>query len=133
VIFFNVKILFLIILTDNFFLQTRMCDFWYKTQKKKKELCKRKRSFGLGRRGHVEGFQTSTHLRGYLGCLYPTRDVWAFIVAVAIRCREPNQGDSWFHYHAHHRIHSVSFACKIDGKILFYKIIFLIAVLYENF
>jgi hypothetical protein len=43
--------------------------------KKIKEICKRKRSSRLGRRGRVEGFQTFAHLESYLGCLYPTRNV----------------------------------------------------------
>jgi hypothetical protein len=36
---------------------------------------KKKRSSKLGRHGRVEGFQTSTRFGGYLGSLYPTRDV----------------------------------------------------------
>jgi hypothetical protein len=62
--------------------------------------------------GCVEGFQTSTRHRGYLGCLSLTRDV-----------RELNQGDSWLYDHTHQRIHYVRFTYKTDGKILFYMII----------
>jgi hypothetical protein len=65
-------------------------------QKKKKN-----RSFRLGRHGHIEGFQTSACLRSYLESLYPTRDVWEFCVAIAVKYGQPEQRDSWFNYHVH--------------------------------
>jgi len=50
-------------------------DFCYEPQKKSNKYEKKKRSSKLGRHGRVEGFQTSTRFGGYLGSLYPTRDV----------------------------------------------------------
>ena len=79
------------------------------------------RSFKLGRHGHIEGFQTSTCLEGYLGRLNPACDVWAFLMAIAVRCRELEHEDSWYHYHTHRRIHSAYFTWKNNGKILFYQ------------
>jgi len=70
-------------------------------KKKIKEICKRKGFFSLARRSSVEGFQTSTCLGGYLGCLYLAYDIYAFHATIIIRCREPKQRDSWFHYHVH--------------------------------
>jgi hypothetical protein len=55
----------------------------------------------LGRRDYVEGFQTSAHHKGYLGCLSLARDVEAFHEVVTIRFGELDQGDSWFYEHAH--------------------------------
>jgi hypothetical protein len=59
-----------------------------------KEICKRNRSLKLGRRGCVEGFQTSICLEGDVRNLYQAREVWAFCAAVSVWCREPKQGDS---------------------------------------
>ena len=70
------------------------------------------------------------HVSGYLRHLYPARDVQVFLVAVTIWFKEPNQEDSWYHYHAYQWIHFVYFACKTNGKILFYKIIFFKKLLY---
>jgi hypothetical protein len=80
----------------------------------------------------LEGFQTSIRLGGYMGRIYSAHDIWTFCVAVAVWCRELEQGDSWFHYHAQWHIYFVHFACEQDGKILFITSIFLIVVLYEN-
>jgi hypothetical protein len=52
----------------------RLRDFWFETQKKIKEICKRKKSSKLGRHDLVEGFLTSTLLRDYLGRLYLAHD-----------------------------------------------------------
>lgn len=62
--------------------------------KRKKNICIRKRSSRLGRHGCVKGFQTFTHLRGYLASLYIARDIRASCVVVVIWCEEPKQGDS---------------------------------------
>ena len=43
-------------------------------KKKIKEICKRKRSSRLGRRGQVEGFLTFAFVGDYLGRLYPAHD-----------------------------------------------------------
>jgi len=75
IFYLNIKILLIIILTNNLFLPYRLHDFWYEVQKKSKEIYMRKRSSRLGRYGHLEGFQTSIHHRGYLESLYPTRNV----------------------------------------------------------
>ena len=47
----------------------------------------------------------------------------SFCVVITVRYEESNQEDTWFFYHAHQQIHFVHFVCKVDGKILFYKII----------
>lgn len=66
--------IFFTILTDNLYMPYRLRDFWFETQKKIKEICKRKKSSRLGRHDLVEGFLTSTLLRDYLGCLYLAHD-----------------------------------------------------------
>jgi hypothetical protein len=63
-------------------------------RKKIKEICKKKGFFGLGRRGSVEGFQTSTCLEGYKGCLYLVHDIEVLHAMIIVRCREPKQRDS---------------------------------------
>jgi len=45
------------------------------SRKKNQRNMKKKTSSRLVRHGRVEGFQTSTRFGGYLGSLYPTRDV----------------------------------------------------------
>jgi hypothetical protein len=127
-IFLNVKFLLFLILMDNFVSTNKVVWFlvWglaknQRNMQKKKVFQARKR---LGRRGHMEGFQTSVCLGGYLRWLYPAHDGWATYVVVIVRCKESDLGDSWFHYYIHWRIHSIHFACKIDSKILFYQIIF---------
>jgi hypothetical protein len=37
---------------------------------------------------------------------------------------EPQQKGLWFNYNAHRQIHSVRFACEVNGKILFNYIYF---------
>jgi hypothetical protein len=112
---------------NRYFFSTNQVTWFLVQGEKNREIWrKKKRSSRLGRHGRVEGFQTSACLRGYLGCLYLARDVWAFCVAIAVWCREPEQGDLWFHHCAHLQVHFVHFTCKTNGKILFYNMFFLL-------
>jgi len=114
------KCLNFIILINNLFLCTKLHAFWYEVQKIK-EIYKIKRSSKLGGHDHMERFQTSTHLEGYLGRLFPVHVIWAFRVMVVVWCKKPEQRDSWFNYHIHRWIHSVCFACKTIGMLLLYE------------
>jgi hypothetical protein len=71
-----------------------------------------------------EGISDLHMLERYLGRLYLAHDVWAFLEAVVIQFKEPDQKDAWFHDHTYQQIHFNHFTSKANGKILFYIIIF---------
>jgi len=67
----------------------------------------------------LEEFQTTIHLRGCMGWIYSSRDIWALRAIFIVQYRELEQACSWFHYHTHQRFCYVHFTCENDGKFLF--------------
>jgi hypothetical protein len=77
----------------------------------------RKRASSLEWHGDLKGFQTAIYLRG---CIKRTTfNTWRPLVSLNSHSpvRRTAPACSRFHYHTHQRLHSICFACKVDGKI----------------
>ena len=95
------------------------CTIFGTKRKRKPKNIRKKKSFQAGRIWWFWRISDHYTSRRLCGLNIFSMCIWMFCAVITLWYEELELVCSWFCYHAHWRLHSIFFACKVDDKLVF--------------